>query len=306
MLVPLLLLAAVGVGLAVMQVLAAADAANERAKLLVDVDATLAKPEVEGGELSRLVTALQKLSDHDTAHDALSAQARIELARARPERAQQLFGAIAGQPGATPSEQGLGAHILLRLHEAGTADASTAAGMLQAAIGMAEASYRESRQPGDLLRAWQAAERARLHDRSAGFAQQLTQNHAEAAESKFVHFAVAFDPNVGGGAVEAVMADLVPPPVEGQAMHAFALLAARDMPNAIKVAEQALARGAGVAVVRWAAAVTFHAGVLASAVGSEERARWVERRDAQLAWMTGGGNADEARAKQCAQMREIR
>lgn len=305
-LVPVAFLLFAGVGYGVVQGLAAAEASGVRQKLLAAVAASTQKQPVDGDELQRLMVQIEKLPDHAVARDALAAKAQIMLARDRAEAANALFGTIASEPGASPAEQGLGARILLRVHEAGTADGAAASGLLEQVVRLAEASYRQSQAPADLLLAWQAAERAGQHARAGEFAAALASHHAEAGETKFVQLALAFGAGVGAGAVEAALAGCPSAPVEGLAMLAFAQLQAGDVPAAVKTAEAALARAPGVGVVRWAAAVVFHACVAGSAAGSEDRARWVERRDAQLRWVTSQPDVDEARARQCAQMRDVR
>lgn len=301
---PLALLVLAGGAFGVMQWLAAGEAATARGRLLADVEASAGKQPPDRDDLQRLMVQVEKLPDHAEARDALAAKARILLARDRAEAARDLFGAVASQPGASASEQGLGARIFLRVHEGGVADPAASAGLLGQVVQLAEASYRQSRAPGDLLRAWQAAERAGETERARGFAKTLADDHADSGEAKFVAFANAFDPAVGVAAVRAAMAACPPGPVEGLAMLAFAELQAADVPAAVATVEAALARAPGVGVVRWAAAVVFHACVVGSAAGSEERARWVERRDAQLSWVVQQPSTDEARRQQAARMRE--
>jgi hypothetical protein len=277
-----------------------------RSAALAAVDAALAVQPANGDELSRCMTALKALPDHEQAHDLLAAQARVELARERADRAEQLFGAIATQPGATPAEMGLGARILLRRHEAGYADAVTAAGVLQQVVPMAEASYRDRGDPTDLLRAWQAAERLGDRAKAKEFAERLAQQHAGTPAAAFVTLANNFDPQQGTAALDRVAADFVDPPVELAALRAFALLQVADLTGAVQVVEAALLRAPGVTVVRWAAAVTFHACAVGCAEGSPERERWVVRRDPQLDQVAASGAFGEARRAQCEQMRALR
>jgi hypothetical protein len=302
--VALLVLAALGYG--GWMLLAGAEANAARASLLADIDATLAKPQVDGSELSRLMSLLQKQPDHDFARDLLAAAARIELARGRPERAQALFAALAGQPGASPGEQGLGARILLQVQATGSLDRATGNGLLEQVVQWSEAAYAGERRVEDLLVTWQAAERLGRHERSAAAARDLAASHADSAQARFVQFAMAFAPASGVGALDNVVVDLSPAPVEADAMRVFVLLQAGDVPGAAAVAESALTRAPGVGVVRWAAAVVFHACVLGSPEGSDERGRWLQRRDAQLAWLVDTGNIDDARRAQCQKMRDVR
>lgn len=305
-LVPAALLLLGGAAFAFVQFRAAAGAAEARARLLADVDAAAAKDPVDGDELQRLMTQLKKLEDGETSAEVLAARARIHLARDQAEAAWKVFGSVATAPSADARAQGLGARILLRVNAAGIADGALAVGQLEEVVRLAEASYRESHAPDDLLRAWLAAERAGEHERSAGFARQLAADHAEAPECAYVAFAAAFDPGKGVAAVDKAAQGLSPVPVEAQALRALAQLKANDLEGATRTAEQALAHGGGVGDVRWAAAVAFHFRVLASPEGSEERAGWAQRRDEQLAWIQHQPWVDEARKQQCRAMRDQR
>ncbi len=302
--IALLLLAALAWG--VVRWRGAAADANAREALLADVEAATGKEPPDGGELSRLTAMLRKLPDHDSAHDLLAAAARIELARGRPERAHELFGSIAGRPGATAREQGLGARILLRLHEAEPSDPGVARGMLRQVMDMADASYRESHDPADLLRAWQAATRAGEQERAAAAAASLQAQHGDAPQARFVHFAQSFRPEVGVAAVDRALDGLAPQPPEGAALRAWAQLQAGDVAAAVTTAEAGLARAPGVGTVRLTAAIVFHACVQGSPAGSDERASWLARRDAQIAWVLRQEPRNEAWARQCLAMRDVR
>jgi hypothetical protein len=253
-----------------------------------------------------LMSLLQKQPDHAVARDLLAAAARIEMARGRPERAQALFAALAGQPGASADEQRLGARILLQVHATGSFDRATGNGLLEQVVQWSEAAYAADRRVDDLLVVWQAAERLGRHERSAAAARDLAASHADTAVARFVQFAIAFAPANGVVPLDNVVADLSPVPVEADAMRVFVLLQAGDVPGAAAVAESALARAPGVGVVRWAAAVVFHACVLGSAAGSDDRTRWLQRRDVQLGWLLDNGNIDAARRTQCTSMRDVR
>lgn len=281
-------------------------ASDARARLLADVEVTLQKGQADGSELSRLMAMLHKFADHATARDLLAAQARIELARGRAERARELFGALGSQPGASPPEQGLAAQILLQLHAAGAADRAAANGLLEQAVQLAAAASTASQRADDLLLLWQAAERLGRHDRAADAARDLAANHAESPANAFVQFATSFAPTASLAALEAAEVGLRPKPVEGEAMRVFLLLQSGDLPGAAAAAERGLGLAPGVTVVRWAGAVVFHACVLGSAADSPDRLRWTERRDAQLAWLLEQGNIDDARAQQIRAMREQR
>ena len=304
-LVPIGILVLVGIGYGVMRIVAAGETADARSKLLADVEASANKIPRDSDELQRLMTMLKKLPDHDQAHDALAAKARILLARDQPEAAQGVFGSIALSPTATPGEQGLGARILLRVHESGVVDGAGAAGILEQVMQLAAASYRESHSPGDLLRAWQAAERAGQHERAAEFRKQLKENHAESGENRFVEYALGFDPARPVADLDDVLADCLPAPAESAAMRVWAQLQANQLGDAVKTAEEGLARAPGVGVVRWAAAVAFHACVVAPSAAPEHE-RWVLRRDEQLDWVRRQPGEDEGRKKQASAMRDVR
>lgn len=305
-LAPIVVLVLAGLGWAVAAWLAAGDAAAARARLLADVEAATTKEPVDAGELSRLTALLQELPDHATARDVLAAQARVELARDRPERAEALFLAQATQPGALPAEQGIGAHILLRQFEAGAGDPAAASSMLTRALTLAEAAYAESRSPADLLRAWQAALRLGQKDRERALAEALARDHGDSKEAQFVAFVGRFDGSTTPAGVEAAIAAFPGAPVEARALLAAARLASGDVPGAVAASEAALARAPGLFDVRWMAAVAFHACVAGSPAGSDARASWVARRDAQLDWVARQPGIDDARRAQIAELRGVR
>lgn len=294
------------VGWAVVAWRAGADAARARRQVLADIEVALAQRPVDGSELSRCMAALQRLPDHDRADDLLAAVARIELARDRPERADAAFAAIANRPGASPAQRGLGARIVLRRDEGGGLDPALRPGLLRQAMEHADECYRAGRDAADLLRVWLAAERLQQHERSAAAAQQLAADHADSPEHAFVALALAFDPARGTGPIDAVASRLPDPPLELEALRTFALLQGGDVAGALRVAEAALQRGPGLGVVRWAAAVVFHACVVGSAGGSDDRAAWVARRDPQLDWLLRSGVVDADRRARCEQMLQVR
>jgi len=295
---------AVGYGV---KLLLAAEAASEaRGKLLADVLVASGRETPDGDELQRLMAALKKLPDHDTARDALAAKARIQLARGQAEAAQETFGAQATQPGAAADEQALGARILLRVVEGGSVDGAAAGGLLAQAVDLAVAGHAASAAPADLFLAWQAAERAGRHEQANGFAQQLRDRHAGSPEQQFVAFALAFDGSQGPAAIDQAMVGLERSPAEGGAMRVFAQLKANEPDAAVRSAETALRATPGVGVVRWAAAVAFHACVEATAAGSPERDGWVRRRDEQLGWCLRQADVDDTRRQQIEAMRAVR
>ncbi len=263
---------------------------ERRNQVLADVDATLQKEGLDGGELSRLSALIQKFADHATARDLLGAQARIELARGRPEKAQQLFLELATAPGAAAKDQRIGMEILLRQHEADVADKTRANGVLEQVLQLSDSVYPELRAAPVLLMAWQAAARLARDERSAAAANQLRSDHPDSPETRFVEFARAFTGVQRVDAIEAAVVGVVPPPIEAEAMRMAALLQAGDLPGAVAVAERALGRGPGVATLRSVAVAVFHSCALGCAADSEDRERWCTRRDAQIDWLLLNGN----------------
>jgi hypothetical protein len=305
-LVPVVLLVLAAAGWGVLAWLDAQRDARDREQLLADVEAATAKEPLDSGELSRLTAQLRKLPAHDTAPELLAAAARIELARDRPERANELFGALASRPGAPPRDQGLGARILLRLQETDPSGSGVASGMLRQVIELAQASYRASRDPRDLLRVWQAASRANEDARASEAITQLSADHADSPEARFATFAGRFRPDNGVAAVQRAADGITPPPVEAAAMMAWAQLQANDLAAATATVEAALARAPGVGTVRLAAAFVFHAHVPGQPEGSPERASWVARRDAQITWLQRQEPRNEAWLEQCAELTKVR
>lgn len=285
---------------------AARERDEQRAVLLADVDAALASDPLDLGGLSRLVAQLHKEPDHATDRALRFAEARIEFARNRPERARDLFLDRALEPGAAAVEQSFGARLLLRLHEDGAASGKNPADLLAPAANLAETAHATTRDAGDLLRAWQAAERNGEHARAKGFAAALAEGDADTPAARFVAVAVAFDPAAGVDPVLRAIDALPTPPAEGRAMLAFAQLQQGQLATATTTCGEALARAPGVAVVRFAAAVTFHACALGSAAGSPDRAAWVTKRDAQIAWLLAEPGVAEDRLATLRAMRDAK
>lgn len=285
---------------------AARERDEQRAVLLADIDAAIASDPLDLGSLSRYVAQLHKEPDHGTDRALRFAEARIEFARGRPERARELFLDRALEPGAAAAEQSFGARMLLRLHEDGAASGKTPADLLAPAANLAEAAHATTRDADDLLRAWQAAERNGEHDRAKGFAATLAADHADTAAARFVAAAVAFDPAAGVDPVLRAIDALPSPPAEGRAMLAFAQLQQAQLVAATTTCEEALARAPGVAVARFAAAVTFHACALGCAAGAADRAAWVARRDAQIDWLQAEPGVAEDRLATLRTMRDVK
>lgn len=293
-------------GFAAQQWLAGREVRERRDAWLADVDATLASDPIDTAALSRLVALLRKLPEHDTDRELRFAEARIELARDRADRARELVLDLAIGPSAQPAEQSLGARILLRLHENGVAAGQSSEELLGPASALAGAAARSTNDPYDLLREWQAAERAGKHDRAKEAAATLAAEHAGSAAARFVALAAAFDPAAGPRPVLDVLADCRPEPIEGRAMLAFAQLQTGDLAAATATCEAALAQAGGVAVVRFAAAITYHACVLGSAEGSPDRDGWVRRRNQHIDWLLAEPGVDDDRRAKVRPLRDVR
>jgi hypothetical protein len=306
LLVPVALLALAGAGLLWQQVAAARQRAADRTQLLADVAAETGKPEPDGSELSRLAARLQKQEDAHTAADLIVAVARIELARDRPDRAFALLDPIASAPGAAPADQRLAAVVQLRRHAAGLSDVVRAAGALRQVIAFAEAAYAESRDAADLLMAWQAAVRLPDAERSAQFAEQIVRDHAGTPAALLVALQRDFAPELPRERIDAVRREFDVAPPELDAMAALVALQGGDVAAAVAIVEPLLARAAGVVDVRIAAALVLHACVAGSDAGSEARAGWVARRDAQLDWLREHAPADHAMRPTWQAMRAVR
>lgn len=281
-----------------------AAAAAQRQAALDEVAAVLAMVPSDADRLGRCVTSLKKLPGAGVDRGLLAAEASLELRRDRAEVAEELFVGLACEPGATLAEQQLAARILLRRHEADLGERGP--GVLAQIRQFSEAAYQETRQPAELLRAWQATERAGQHDVSKRLAADLQRDHAEAPERRFVDYAMAFDPERSAAGLSGCIAGLEEVPAEHAAMAALVQLQAGDVPTAVHTIDAALARSPGVGVVRFAAAVVYHSCVVASGVGSDDRAAWSVRRDAQLDWLLRQPGLDDARRAACRQMRDVR
>lgn len=282
-----------------------AAAAEQRAKVLTEVDVELAKETPDENALSRLMAALDKLPDAGVAADLRAANARVELARGRPERADAVFGAVAGSPTASPAEQRLGAEILLRRAEAESPEVAVRAGWLRQAAAMAQRGYDDGHGAGDLFMVWLA--RLRLGERAPGkeVGAALQSAHGDSREAKFVQLVNTFQPSVGLGPIEDVAERFPRPPAELDAMRVMVALEQRDLRGAIDLAEKLLARAPGVFAVRQAAATVFHALVLSSPAGDAARTGYVARRDAQLDWLSAQAPDDEPLRKAWSEWRKV-
>lgn len=274
-----------------------------RNKLVTVLSEELEKREPSADDLSTLMAGILKLPDAATASDLLALQARVALVRGRPERAEDLFGAIAANPSATAEERSLGARILLALHAGFGGDIVEAKTMLEQAMAMAESAYAQTKDVHDLFCAWQAA--SRLWDpRARELADQLKANHAASPESQVVQIRKDFDPVRDGQAVMNLDRELRSSPAELRAMQTIATVADNDVPAALKNAEQHLLLAPGAPCVRIALAYVLHVCASGHPEGSEDRAGFAARRDQQLDWLDKRA-PDEERAK-WAPMRQLR
>jgi len=282
------------------------EAADHRRDLLERVDTLLAEPTPSSDQLSNLVAQLQKLPDHETARDLCAARARIELARDRPERAQAIFGSEATGPGATPAEQGLGAAILLRVHEAGTADPVAQKGLLRQALAAATAAVAESQSELDERHAWLAALRLGDDAAAARHAKALAERHPDSPGARLAALQATFDPKVDGNRVEDLLGAFPRRPAELEGMRILVVLQDGDLEKATAAVDALLARSAGVPSVRFAAALVYFACAMTHPEGSPARSSWLERRDAQLDWLMDHLDVDDPRREKVQLLRARR
>ncbi len=285
---------------------ARSDLAASRAQLLQDIQVVTRKRPLDGDELSRLVAKLTKIEGYATERDTVAAMVRIELARGRIDRAAEMFAPIANLPGATPAEHRLAATVMLRRHELGLPDRASAVGVLEQVVTFAESAYADGQDAADLTTAWLAASRLGNAARADGFAAQLQANHAGSPGAKFAKLVHDFRLEMPREEIDAVRREFDEPPAEIDAMLAMVVLQGGDMPGALALVEPALVRAPGLVEVRYAAAVVFHVCVLSSATGSEPRAGWVVRRDAQFDWLVAQAPVDDLRREKWSTMRAVR
>ena len=257
--------------------------AAARDKLLSDTSAELQKDQPSSDELSRLMAGMARLPDASTAFDLLAAQARIELHRGRPERADKLFGGIAASPTASAQDRSLGSRILIAMHEGFGGDKVEAQTMLEQVLVMAERAYRETRDVEDLFRAWQAA--MRLWDpQSKSLREQLKADHGESPQSALAQLNMKFEPVRDREAVTDLFVEFATPPAELRAMQTIVTMS-DDLPLALSEAERHLIVSPGVPCVRLALAYVLHGCAMGHPAESADRAVFVERRDEQLDWL---------------------
>ncbi len=274
-----------------------------RNKLLLVAASALREPSPDLDDLSELMAQLKRLPDSSVAADILAVRAGIELARGKPEKADDLFGSIASGPGALPSDQRLGSRILLAKHEGFGGDVVLANTMLQQAQSMARAAYADSGDAADLFRAWLAS--IRLWDPSASdLAKQLKAAHADSPENRMVELNADFQPMRDQSKIDDLMLDFVKPPAELGAMQTLILLEGGDIAGALKSAEDHANRSPGVQGVRLIAAFVLHGCALGSPEDSADRAGFLRRRNVHLDWLDQ--RAPVGQARQWDQMRKVR
>ncbi len=258
--------------------------AAARSKLVSDTVAELQKDQPASDKLSKLMAGIARLPDALTASDLLAAQARIELHRGRPERAENLFGAIAASPTASAEDQSLGSRILMAKHEGFGGDKVQAKTMLEQVLIMSERAYGETRDVQDLFRAWQAA--TRLWDsRSGELAGQLQANHAESPESLLAQLSKNFEPVSDRDVVAQLIVDFATQPAELRAMQTIVTVHNDDLPGALSDAQSHLIASAGTPCVRIALAYVLHICATGHPAESADRTVFVNRRNVQLDWL---------------------
>lgn len=278
--------------------------AAQREAALAATAAAVAQRPVDADAVGRCLASLRKIEHFDRDRELRAAEAQLELLRDRAEVAEEHFVPLAAEPGASIAEQRLAARILLRRHEADLGD--RAAEVLATIASYSNAAYQADRRPADLLRAWQAAERAGHNDEARRCAAELARDHADSPEHRFVAAALAFGADSGIAAAEQSLAGLEDVPAEFAAMAAQARLGAGDVPAAVRTVDAALARSPGLALVRTVAANVFHACALGSAAGSADRANWAARRDAQLDWLERRPDLGDERRAFLRSLRDVR
>lgn len=301
-LLPVLLLAAVGGWYLFEWIAARSTVAAARTEVLREVDEELAKEPVDSSALSRLMARIQKIEDHATAGDLLSAQARIEMERNRPERAFDLFAAVGNGPRASDADRRLLTRILLRRHESGGGDRATAEGWLRDGAARAMAIAERSGSIEDWFIAWQAAVRLDDQESVQRAREQLLAIDAQARESRLAAAAAEFRPETSGDVLYAMRGEFAVVPVELAAMLCMVQLQAGETAAALSEVEALLSRAAGVLGVRVCAAIVFHVCVLNSQDEAGKQ-RWRPRRNAQIDWLLDNAPSQDARREGWSAMR---
>jgi hypothetical protein len=303
LLLPILLLAAVGAWIAYQQIAAMSAASAARQDLFAELDEELAKEPIDGGAMSRLMARLDKLEGADADPQVAFARGRIELARDRVDRAYDAFAAVGTRPEADEAERRLLVAILLRKHQAGSADPAQAIGWLRDAAERAAAIAERNDSLNDWFVAWQAA--VRLED-AASVTRARERLLALDRESLAARLAVAqssFRPEGPADELHALRGEFGKAPPELLAMIALAQLQAGELPKAVAELDAVLLAAPGLLAVRWCAALIYHACALASQT-PEQGASWRTRRDAQLDWLERNAAPEDSRRATWTAMRQ--
>ena len=302
LLLPILALVGLAAWFAWSKIAAGMAASDARRQLFASVDEELAKEPVDTSALSRLVAQIDKLEDHATAQDALFAKARIEMARGRPERAYDLFAGTALRGDASDAERRLLATILVRRHQAGSADRSQAIGWLRDGLGILQPLAERTDSVEDWFAVWQAATRLADDGLAARAHARLQELDRESRQARLTAAAASFLPENPADHLFAMRAEFGDAPVELEAMAVLAQVQAGENAAAAQAAEAMLARAPGVLGARWCAAMVFHVCALASP-DEVQKASWQQRRNVQLDWLQQQAEPDDRRRETWASMR---
>lgn len=302
LLLPILALVGLVAWFAWSKIAAGMAVSESRRQLFASVDEELAKEPIDSSALSRLVAQIEKLEDHATAQDALFAKARIEMARNRPERAYELFASTAVRSNASDAERRLLGTILVRRHQAGSADRSQALGWLRDGVGVLQPLAERTDSVDDWFAVWQAATRLADDELIARAHARLQELDRESRQARATAVAASFQPDAPPETLFALRAEFGDAPVELVAMAVLAQLQAGENAAAANDVDALLLRAPGVLGVRWCAAMVYHVCALTS-VDEVQRAAWQQRRNVQLDWLQQQAEPDDGRRETWAAMR---
>lgn len=303
LLLPILLLVAVGAWIAYRQIAAMQAASSARQDLFAELDEELAKEPIDSGAMSRLMARLDKLEGADGDPQVAFARGRIELARDRVDRAYEAFATVGTRPEADEAERRLLVAILMRKHQAGSADPAQAIGWLRDAAERAAAIAERNDSVDDWFVAWQTA--VRLEDQAAvdRARERLLAMDRESRPARLAGAAATFRPDGPADELHALRGEFGKAPPELLAMIALAQLQAGELPKAVAEIEAVLLAAPGLLAVRWCAALVYHACALGSST-AEQAAGWRSRRDAQLDWLERNAGPEDARRPTWTAMRQ--
>jgi hypothetical protein len=290
--IPVAMVAVLGVAFGVRAWLSAGAARRAEEQLLEDVRNAVQQEPPDGSELSRLVTRIKALPAADTDHTLILALARIEMCRGRYDSAWDRVMPFATAGGANPDELRFAAELQLQRHATGARDARGIETLRQV-VAAAEAAHAKSQEPDDLLLAWQAALRARDMAETERLAAILQREHAGTAAAALTLLAQSFDSSQSVAPLDELAGRFGRPVPELDVMRAIARLAT-DARAAAELLDPLLRRAPALVEVRAAAATTWH--VLAfQAAGPAERAQHLAQRDAHLQWLIDNAPPDDTR-----------